>query len=212
MGGEGGLRGIMRVSLAIGLAGLLVLLLGCAGNAPTLDSRPTAALSAAPTASTTGAPDMSTNDYKLGSGDRIRVLVFGESNLSGEFEVGAAGTIDMPLIGSVPAMGVTVGQLQSDVTARLRNGYLNDPKVSVQVLNYRPFFITGEVQKGGEYPYKAGLTVQDAVGVAGGYTDRANTGRGVIRRAGADREVSVYLTQRVAVNPGDNIRVPERFF
>ena len=123
-------------------------------------------------------------------------MVFGESNLSGEFEVGAAGTIDMPLIGSVPAMGVTIGQLQSDVTTRLRNGYLNDPKVSVQVLNYRPYFITGEVQKTGEFPYKAGLTVQDAIGVAGGYTYRANTGRVYIRRAGAAQEVSVDLTQR----------------
>jgi protein involved in polysaccharide export with SLBB domain len=202
----------MRVSLAIGLAGLLVLLLGCTGSAPTLDSTPTAALSAAPSASTTGAPDLSTNDYKLGSGDRIRVLVFGERDLSGEFEVGAAGTIDMPLIGAVPAMGVTVGQFQSDVTNRLRNGYLNDPKVSVQVLNYRPYFITGEVQKTGEFPYKAGLTVQDAIGVAGGYTYRANTGRVYIRRAGAAQEVAVDLTQRINVNPGDSIRVPERFF
>ena len=98
------------------------------------------------------------------------------------------------------------------MTTRLRNGYLNDPKVSVQVLNYRPFFITGEVQKTGEFPYKAGLTVQDAIGVAGGYTYRANTGRVYIRRAGAAQEVAVDLTQRVNVNPGDSIRVPERFF
>ena len=124
----------------------------------------------------------------------VRVIGFGfwfsaRAIFLGEFEVGAAGTIDMPLIGSVPAMGVTVGQLQSDVTTRLRNGYLNDPKVSVQVLNYRPFFITGEVQKTGEFPYKAGLTVQDAIGVAGGYTYRANTGRVYIRRAGAAQEV-----------------------
>ena len=94
----------------------------------------------------------------------------------------------------------------------MRNGYLNDPKVSVQVLNYRPFFITGEVQKTGEFPYKAGLTVQDAIGVAGGYTYRANTGRVYIRRAGAAQEVAVDLTQRINVNPGDSIRVPERFF
>src|SRR4026208_602545 len=132
----------MRASLAIGLAGLLMLFSGCAGNAPTLDSTPTAALSAAPAASTGGAPNLSSNDYKLGSGDKIRIIVFGESNLSGEFEVGAAGTIEMPLIGAVPALGVTVGQFQSDVTTRLKNGYLNDPKVSVQVLNYRPYFIT----------------------------------------------------------------------
>src|SRR5262249_47740915 len=202
----------MRASLAIGLVGLLMLLLGCAGNAPTLDSTPTAALSAAPGANTSGAPAPSSNDYKLGSGDKIRVLVFGESNLGGEFEVGAAGTVEMPLIGAVPAMGVTVSQLQNDITTRLKNGYLNDPKVSVQVLNYRPYFITGEVQRTGEFPYKAGLTVQDAIGIAGGYTYRASTGRVYLRRAGAAQEVSVDLTQRINVNPGDSIRVPERFF
>jgi polysaccharide biosynthesis/export protein len=207
-----GAEGDMRASLAIGLAGLLMLFSGCAGNAPTLDSTPTAALSAAPAAGTGAAPGLSSTDYKLGSGDKIRVLVFGESNLSGEFEVGAAGTIEMGLIGAVPAMGVTVGQLQNDITARLRNGYLNDPKVSVQVLNYRPYFMTGEVQRTGEFPYKAGLTVQDAIGVAGGYTYRANTGRVYIRRAGAAQEVAVDLTQRINLNPGDSIRVPERFF
>ena len=156
----------MKVSFAIGLAGLLMLQSGCAGNAPTLDSGRDGGAFRRANGEHNGAPDLSSNDYKLGSGDRIRVLVL-VSNLSGEFEVGAAGTIDMPLIGSVPAMGVTVGQFQNDVTTRLRNGYLNDPKVSVQVLNYRPYFITGEVQKTGEFPYKAGLTVQDAIGVAG---------------------------------------------
>lgn len=207
-----GAKGDMRASLAIGLAGVLMLLVGCTGSGPTLDSTPTAALSAAPAAGTGGGPGLSSNDYKLGSGDKIRVIVFGESNLSGEFEVGAAGTIEMPLIGAVPALGVTVGQFQNDVTTRLKNGYLKDPKVSVQVLNYRPYFITGEVQRTGEFQYKAGLTVQDAIGVAGGYTYRANTGRVYIRRAGAAQEVAVDLTQRINVNPGDNIRVPERFF
>src|SRR5262245_62818252 len=112
----------MRVSFAIVLAALLMLQLGCAGNSPTLDTTPTAALSAAPTASTTGSPDLSSNDYKLGSGDRIRVLGFGERDLSGEFEVGAAGTIDMPLIGAVRAVGVTVGRWQHGVSTPLRQG------------------------------------------------------------------------------------------
>jgi polysaccharide export outer membrane protein len=94
----------------------------------------------------------------------------------------------------------------------LKNGYLNDPKVSVEVLNYRPFFITGEVKNGGEYPYKAGLTVQDAVGVAGGYTYRAETATAYLRRAGEDREIKVSLDSRVPINPGDSIRIPERFF
>src|SRR5262245_36636705 len=167
----------MRVSFAIVLAALLLLQLGCAGNAPTLDSGQTAALSTAPPVAGPTTTDFSANDYRVDAGDKIRVLVFGENELSGQFEVGASGTVELPLIGSVPARGVTIGQFQDDVATRLRNGYLNDPKVSVQVLNYRPYFITGEVQKTGEFPYKAGLTVQDAIGVAGGYTYRANTRR-----------------------------------
>ena len=144
----------------------------CTSNIPPLDLAPTASLSGpsqtAPLQQNSNPASFTESDYQLGSGDKIRIIVFGENDLSGEFEVGAAGTIEMPLIGSVPARGRTVGQFQSDVMARLQNGYLKDPKVSVQVMNYRPFFITGEVQKTGEYPYKAGLTVQDAVGVAGG--------------------------------------------
>ena len=98
------------------------------------------------------------------------------------------------------------------VVRQLKNGYLNDPKVSVEVLNYRPFFITGEIKNGGEYPYKAGLTVQDAVAVAGGYSYRAETSIAYIRRAGTDKEVKVSLNSRVTINPGDIVRIPERFF
>jgi polysaccharide export outer membrane protein len=138
--------------------------------------------------------------------------VFGEDDLSGEFLVGDDGRVDMPLIGAVQAQGQTVTEFQNAVVARYSAGYLKDPKISVSVLNYRPFFIQGEVGKGGEYPYKAGLTVQDAVAIAGGYTYRANTDKAFVRRAGADREVEVELNQRVAINPGDIVRIPERFF
>lgn len=150
--------------------------------------------------------------YRLGSGDKVKVNVFGEADLSGEFLVGDNGRIDLPLIGAVQAQGQTVTQFQNAVVARYSAGYLKDPKVSVSVLNYRPFFIQGEVGKGGEYPYKAGLTVQDAVAIAGGYTYRANTGKAFVRRAGQDREVEIQTNQRVAINPGDIIRIPERFF
>ena len=150
--------------------------------------------------------------YRLGSGDKVKVNVFGETDLSGEFLVGDNGRIDLPLIGAVQARGQTVTQFQNAVVARYSSGYLKDPKVSVSVLNYRPFFIQGEVGKGGEYPYKAGLTIQDAVAIAGGYTYRANTGKAFVRRAGQDREVEIQTNQRVAINPGDIIRVPERFF
>ena len=150
--------------------------------------------------------------YRLGSGDKVSVNVFGESELSGEFLVGDDGQVDLPLIGAVQATGQTVNEFQTAVVARYSQGYLKDPKVSISVLNYRPFFITGEVGNGGEYPYKAGLTIQDAVAIAGGYTYRANTGKAFVRRAGADQEVPVELTQRVTLNPGDIVRIPERFF
>lgn len=164
--------------------------------------------SASAPAATTGAVDA----YRLGSGDKLSVNVFGENELSGEFLVGDDGRVDLPLIGAVPAQGQTVTQFQNAVVARYSAGYLKDPKVSVSVLNYRPFFIQGEVGKGGEYPYKAGLTVREAVAIAGGFTYRANTDKVFIRRAGADREVEVSLAQRVPINPGDIVRVPERFF
>ena len=150
--------------------------------------------------------------YQLGAGDKVKVTVFGEPDLSGEFLVGDNGRIDLPLIGAVQARGQTVTQFQNAVVARYSGGYLKDPKVSVSVLNYRPFFIQGEVGKGGEYPYKAGLTIQNAVAIAGGYTYRANTSKAFVRRAGQDQEVEVQTNQRVAINPGDIIRVPERFF
>lgn len=150
--------------------------------------------------------------YQLGAGDKVKVNVYGEADLSGEFLVGDNGRIDLPLIGAVQARGQTVTQFQNAVVARYSGGYLKDPKVSVSVLNYRPFFIQGEVGKGGEYPYKAGLTIQNAVAIAGGYTYRANTGKAFVRRAGQDQEVEVQTNQRVAINPGDIIRVPERFF
>ena len=139
-------------------------------------------------------------------------MVFGEQELSGEFVVGDGGSIDLPLVGGVKAQGATVTEFQERVVSQLKNGYLKDPKVSVEVLNYRPFFITGEVKNGGEYPYKAGLTVQDAVAIAGGYSYRAETSLAYIRRAETDKEVKVSLSSRVQINPGDNIRIAERFF
>jgi protein involved in polysaccharide export with SLBB domain len=158
------------------------------------------------------APSSDPDQYQLGPGDKVRVLVFNENDLSGEFVVDSSGSVNLPLIGAVAARGATVREFQDRVVTKLRDGYLKDPKVSIEVLNYRPFFITGEVKSGGEYPYKAGLTVQDAVGVAGGYTYRANTKTAYIRRAGQDREQEVKLSQRVPIKPGDSIRIPERFF
>jgi polysaccharide export outer membrane protein len=187
----------------------LVVVAGCSGSGSDFG------LGGTPAPTTYGAPAPSTSSidaYRLGAGDKLSVNVFGENELSGEFLVGDDGRVELPLIGGVPAKGQTVTEFQNAVVARYSSGYLKDPKVSVSVLNYRPFFIQGEVGKGGEYPYKAGLTVQDAVAIAGGYSYRANTDKAFIRRAGADREIEVNLVQRVPINPGDIVRIPERFF
>ena len=192
----------------------LLLTAACSGSGGGSFGSPEATPSApAPANYSATAPALVSNDaYRLGSGDKISVNVFGENDLSGEFLVGDDGRVDMPLIGAVPAQGQTVTEFQNAIVGRYSNGYLKDPKVSVSVLNYRPFFIQGEVGKGGEYPYKAGLTVQDAVAIAGGYTYRANTDKAFVRRAGQDKEQEIATNQRVAINPGDIIRIPERFF
>jgi polysaccharide export outer membrane protein len=150
--------------------------------------------------------------YRLGPGDRVRITVFGEDDLSGEFTVDDGGAVGLALIGNVAAAGRTVGEFQAAVATGYRDGYLRDPRVSVEVLNYRPFFIVGEVKAGGEYAYKAGLTVQDAVAIAGGYTYRANTRVVYVRHAAQDDEQRYELSGRIEVSPGDIIRVPERFF
>ena len=150
--------------------------------------------------------------YRMGTGDKIRLKVYGEPELSGEYVIDGAGVVNIPLIGSVRAKGTTVQQFQERVVAAFKNGYLNDPKVAAEVLNYRPFYITGEVKQGGQYPFRSGLTVQDSIAIAGGYTYRANVDKVYIRREGRDKEIAVSLKQRVPIVPGDNIRIPERYF
>jgi polysaccharide biosynthesis/export protein len=151
--------------------------------------------------------------YTLGAGDKLRITVFGEETLSGEYLVpGDVGDIAFPLIGNVHATGLTVDQLQREIVAKLRDGYLKEPHVSIEVLNYRPFYILGEVVKPGEYPYTNGLTVLNAVATANGFTYRADTRRVFIKRANAPTEVVYPLTTSTSVQPGDTIRIGERFF
>lgn len=152
------------------------------------------------------------DDYRLGAGDKVRVTVFGEPSLTGEFQVSSAGMLSLPLVGDLQASDLTVAEFQRSVEVALRNGYLLEPRVSAEVLTYRPFFILGEVGSPGTYPYAAGLTVLNAVATAGGFTYRANTNRVFIRRAGASAEESYALTSRTRVAPGDTIRIGERLF
>ncbi len=152
--------------------------------------------------------------YTLGPGDKIRVTVFGETAVNGEYSVGPDGAVAFPLIGNVSARGKTVGELQAAITTKLAGGYMLDPRVSIDVLNYRPFYILGEVNRPGQYPYSDGLSVAQAVATAGGYTYRANTGRVFIRRSEkpAEETYSLKSANQVWVMPGDTVRVGERHF
>jgi protein involved in polysaccharide export with SLBB domain len=152
------------------------------------------------------------SSYVLGPSDRVRLKVYGEQDITGEYEVDTNGYISVPLAGRVKAAGLNTRQLEKAVAAALSKGLLRDPRVNAEVATYRPFFILGEVKKAGEYPYKAGLTVLDAVASAGGYTYRANESKVVIRRAGSNVEETHGLDAPVPVFPGDNIRIPERYF
>ncbi len=150
--------------------------------------------------------------YILGPGDKIRVTVFGQEDLSGEFEVDAAGLVALPLIQAVPAQGKTPQQLEKEIASRLEPDFLKNPRVSVEVLTYRPFYIYGEVMKPGGYPYVNGMTVHNAIALAGGFTYRARTSSVIIRRTkdGVVSESDANLDAVVA--PGDVIEVRERYF
>jgi len=150
--------------------------------------------------------------YALGSSDRLRVTVFGHPDLSGEFEVDGTGSISLPLIGQKKAVGLSTAQLETSIMETLSGGYILDPRVSVEVINYRPFYILGEVGQAGEYPYTNGLTVQNAVAAAGGFTYRANKRVVFIKSIDSDREIAYDLTPGTVVKPGDTLRIGERIF
>jgi polysaccharide export outer membrane protein len=151
-------------------------------------------------------------EYHLGANDKIRVITFGEDSLTGEFFIGGAGKVSLPLIGEVQAAGLTTPEFTRKVEAALKEGYLKDPHVSVEVLTYRPFYILGEVQKPGEYPYTNGLTVMNAVATANGFTYRANSKKVFIKRADSAEEQEFPLSSTLPVAPGDTIRISERYF
>lgn len=151
-------------------------------------------------------------DYRLGAGDEMRIVVFGQDQLSGEFVVDGSGAVSLPLVGEIPASGQTLREFERTVEDRLRGDYLVDPRVSVQVITFRPYYILGEVNRPGQYPFADALTVLNAIATAGGFTYRADTGRVMIKRAGEDVEHAVRLTPGTRVYPGDTVRIPERFF
>lgn len=151
-------------------------------------------------------------DYRLNTGDAVRVDVFGEEDLSGEFQVDAAGGVAMPLVGQVSAAGLTVPEFEANLRKAIGEDYIRDPKVSAQVVRFRPFYILGEVMKSGEYPYFAGMNALNAIAIAGGYTYRADEDRIYVSRGESVSEVEFPASPATKLLPGDIVRVPERFF
>jgi polysaccharide export outer membrane protein len=160
------------------------------------------AYAAAPAAATHDAP------YHLDAGDRLRVVVFGQEGLTNTYAIDAGGSITMPLIGAVAARGKTPAGLAADISARLRNGYIRDPSVAVEVETYRPFFILGEVAAPGQYPYVPNMSVESAVAIAGGFSPRAKRDS-VTLTHNAGRAIVPLGTP---INPGDTVFVGERWF
>jgi len=149
----------------------------------------------------------------LQSGDQLKVIVFGEDALSGIYEISPAGTITMPLVGAVSAAGRTTSALARALTHAYASGkLLQEPKISVSVVTYRPFYIFGEVTTPGKYPYTGGLDVLTAVATAGGFTYRASRTSVLIRHPGDDVWQEYSMGAPILIQPGDLIRVPERYF
>jgi polysaccharide export outer membrane protein len=189
----------LRLSVAA-VVSLGALAAGCDGP------RGSAQLSDAP-------PKIVQSAYQLTAGDKVKITVFNEPDLSGEFQVNDSGRVALPLAGEVPAAERTLPEFKNEVIKILRGRFVKNPRVAVEVMNYRPFNVIGEVRNAGQYPYRPGLTVQDAVAMAGGYTYRANTRTLYVRRTNAGGEDTVQTdSDRAPVLPGDNIRVPERYF
>lgn len=187
--GRTGLAGIAGVALLLSMA-------GCATSSdlPTLTLGPEQAA------------------YRLGAGDQLKITVYGEESLTGEFAVSGQGGVAFPLLGELQATGKTVREFEQELANGLANGFINNPSVSVEVANYRPYYILGEVARPGEFAFVDGLTVFSAVARAGGFTYRANQSRIHIRHKDGGEERTYRLDGDTPVQPGDTIRVSERYF
>jgi polysaccharide export outer membrane protein len=194
-------RPFMRLrSLATALSALcLVACAGLTGCAPGEDLKPL--------------PELQQTGYTLGVGDKVRIITFGNQELTGEFRISDSGKVAIPLLGSVPAAGLTTDKLQGNIAGELEaKNLLHKPNVSVEITEYRPVFVLGEVNRPGEYPYKPGMTVLSAVSTAGGFTYRAVTDMGSVVRTTDGATVEGTVTRRSLVQPGDVITIFERHF
>jgi len=179
---------------------------------PTLDTIAYAGPAPVPVAYAAPAPVPYDVPYHLDAGDRLRVVVYGQEGLTNTYSISAGGSITMPLIGSVPARGRTPQGLAADITARLRNGFIREPSVAVEIESYRPFFILGEVQAPGQYPYVPNMTVESAVAIAGGFSPRARKDRVTITHTDASGTSRAIVPPGTPLSPGDTVLVGERWF
>jgi len=150
--------------------------------------------------------------YRLDAGDKLRVVVYGQEGLTNTYAIDPGGSITMPLIGSVPARGRTPAGLASEITGKLRNGYIRDPSVAVEIEAYRPFFILGEVAAPGQYPYVPNMSVESAVAIAGGFSPRARRDRVTLTHTDGSGSMRVVVPMGTALSPGDTVLVGERWF
>lgn len=165
----------------------------------------------ASTASTT-LPGVDVVEYRLSPGDRLRLDVFREDGLSGEYVINDQGMIGLPMAGDVRAAGKTLAQLRGELMAMLRQDYVRDARINLDIVSYRPIYILGEVQKPGEYAYSERMSVHALVAKAGGFTYRANENVVFIRHADQAAETAYKLTSGASVLPGDTIRIDQRYF
>jgi polysaccharide biosynthesis/export protein len=150
--------------------------------------------------------------YRVGSGDKLSIKVAGETDLTGEYPVDASGAISLPYVQSATVAGMTTPQIERLIVGRLRNGYLKDPQVAVQVITLRPFYILGQVTTAGSFPYQPGITVQNAIAIASGYSARADQKEVLLTRKDANGTHTVLVPVTTQIYPGDIINVRERWF
>jgi polysaccharide export outer membrane protein len=160
------------------------------------------------------AAPLSTHDaaYRLDAGDRLRVVVYGQEGLTNSYAIDAGGSITMPLIGAVRARGLTPAALAGSITARLRNGFIREPSVAVEIEAYRPFFILGEVAAPGQYPYVPNMSVEAAVAIAGGFLPRARRDEVMLSHTTEQGIIRAAVPLGTPIDPGDTIQIGERWF
>lgn len=208
---------MLRLKPSIGLiAACAIVLAACQGGAtaaPQVSPAPQVAgpTQAAPAQAISDLGPAEPGEYRLDTGDQLKVTVYGETELSGTFQVDGQGRISMGLIDEVTAKGLTIRQLQRLIEAKYADGYLRNPQVSAEMTNYRPYYIQGEITRAGEYPYVSGLTVMNAIAKAGDFTYRAEKRKVMIKHKDSTKEEEVTLTPNTLVLPGDTIRIKERF-